>query len=360
MIFQFIRKKIDRFKLSMKHRKTRASKKDLVVAYKILSGREINEGQLKYLDESRKLFKWDHQVLLYHLLTSVPVQKNLNIHKCFDPFYEIETKEGFFLYGYHFDFFISKSLEKFKSFEDEVGNIIAQIAREDDVVLDVGANIGTITSVLASKISDKGKIYCIEALPTLVKLLEKAKAKNGWTQVEILNRAISNKVEELCFLLSYTNSGGSCVLHSDSEKSYYESTYPEFLYKAEAIDLDSLLYDKLDRLDFMKVDIEGCEHLLFQGASKIVKKFHPSIIMEFTKPSFARFGTTPEAFLNDFKSMGYKLIPLSFLSFKEKRDLKLKELVLKKSKSPEVICNTMKGDQINLLMCHDSFIERLN
>lgn len=141
----------------------------------------------------------------------------------------------------------------------------------DAVALDIGANIGA-TSIILGHHLPKGRVFALEPGKTIFGLLERNLAHNGLTTVTPLNCAVSNRTQVLHFL----------------ERSAYGHLHAEGLdcpagdagaVKAYALDdlIDEL---KLDRLDFIKVDVEGFEPQVFEGARRTLARFDPVVYFE--------------------------------------------------------------------------------
>ncbi len=138
----------------------------------------------------------------------------------------------------------------------------------DAVAMDIGANIG-VTSIILGHHLPKGRVFALEPGKTIFGLLERNLKSNGLDNVTPLNNAVSNQTQTLRFIeqSAYGHVNGACP--ADEEGSV----------KAYALDdlIDEL---KLDRLDFIKVDVEGFEPEFFEGARRTIARFNPVIYFE--------------------------------------------------------------------------------
>lgn len=144
-----------------------------------------------------------------------------------------------------------------------------------DVVLDIGANIGWFTLLGAKLSGSKGKVYSFEPRPETAKMLRRTIAHNNLQkQVEVWDTALSDRWGEmkLAVVPNAENPGGSFLItentSSDSIPSVSIKTAP----------LDELI--KGVKPDFIKIDVEGAEPMVFAGAKKTIQRSHPIILSE--------------------------------------------------------------------------------
>lgn len=134
--------------------------------------------------------------------------------------------------------------------------------KEGDIIVDVGAGVGEEVMILSKLVGPSGKVIAIEAHPNTYKSLEYCKAKNKLENVQILNVAVSDQNGTIN-IEGETNSLASRV-NRDNDKSGY---------KIPALTIDQILEDNnLNRVDFLKVNIEGAEQLLIKGLKNSLSK----------------------------------------------------------------------------------------
>lgn len=145
----------------------------------------------------------------------------------------------------------------------------------DRVALDVGANMGIYTAMMAPKFK---KVYAIEAHPGNAKQL--AANLHGYTNVEIVNKAVNATNDPVVLNVNAHNHGG----HSINNKV---ATHPEWGFtesiqlEVPGITLDDLTKD-MD-VSFCKFDIEGAEDFIFKGATEFLKRKSLNIVIEVHK-----------------------------------------------------------------------------
>lgn len=148
---------------------------------------------------------------------------------------------------------------------------LAGLVNPGDCALDVGANIGVYTKRLSGLVGRDGKVISIEPLPTTFDILESNIRTLKLDNVRCVNAAVSDHAG----LVSM-------------EVPRYDTGW-ENIYRARVVDtpggsVRSISLDKafrrLDRVDFIKCDVEGHELSVLRGASAIIKKHHPKWLIE--------------------------------------------------------------------------------
>jgi FkbM family methyltransferase len=143
-------------------------------------------------------------------------------------------------------------LERFRSY-----------VTRDSRVLIVGAHIGTL-AIPISKLCKE--VVAIEANPVTYELLTTNITLNSITNCRTINIAASDKDENIDFLLSRANSGGSKRVPKSKEFVYYYDD-PEVV-SVKAVSLDAYLDDK--QFDMVVMDIEGSEYFALKGMPEIL------------------------------------------------------------------------------------------
>jgi FkbM family methyltransferase len=136
-------------------------------------------------------------------------------------------------------------------------------------VYDIGANVGIYT-LLASRLSGpKGMVYAFEPLPRNVKFLRRHVALNHLQNCTVIESAVGNCVGSRRF--SAENWEASMAhLAADGEMVVPMTT------------LDTCIYGehRLRRPDVLKIDVEGAELEVLEGAHRAITEFHPKIFLE--------------------------------------------------------------------------------
>jgi len=160
-----------------------------------------------------------------------------------------------------------------KLWEDWLEKYIKECYIDNTNMIDIGANIGTSTLTMSRYISKKCKIYSFE--PVYYKILEMNIIENNLSEiVEIYPIGLSNKEEIL--------KGGEIDFN---QKANYGFTTLENLEKSDEdcrynIYLKTLDSLNLPNISFIKLDVEGCERIVLEGAINTILKFTPTFLIE--------------------------------------------------------------------------------
>ncbi len=161
---------------------------------------------------------------------------------------------------------------------------LKNILKSNMSFVDIGANQGEF-SLIAASILSSGKILSFEPVSQQRALLEKNKIINNFKQIEIYSFGLGNKNSELPI---YTSANTS-LHHGRHEglSSLYSSSDRNILQEVIQIKVfDDLFFNDLDRLDFIKIDIEGAELFALEGMVKRIQKFKPIILIEINEETF--------------------------------------------------------------------------
>lgn len=181
----------------------------------------------------------------------------------------IRGRHGDFIYNKH-DIYIGRSLERYGEFSESEVNLFQQVCRPGDVVVEVGANIGSHTVPLAKAVGNEGYVVAFEPQPVIFQLLCGNVALNSLTNVQCLQLAVGEtsgqiKVPNLSF--EQENNFGGLSLETAS------SGQPVPL-----VTLDKVL--TTPKLRLLKIDVEGMEQRVLQGASNVIQRLRPAIYVE--------------------------------------------------------------------------------
>lgn len=151
---------------------------------------------------------------------------------------------------------------------------------EDDVVFDVGANFG-FYSLLAAELVTKGRVCAFEPVPFVYESLAKNAAA---AHVKAVNRAVCDRVGVLDFdQAPESRHTGS----SFNEEGSREPGAPLFEFKkikVQATTIDAFRRESGLTPTVIKIDVEGAEKLVIEGARETLAAAAPTIILEVWKP----------------------------------------------------------------------------
>lgn len=154
----------------------------------------------------------------------------------------------------------------------------AENIKPGDTVIDIGANLGYYTILAGDLVSTTGRVVAIEPNPKIFELLSKSVAHNGYGATSTLhNFALSAEGEsgKKNFFVPANEPKNGRILPDDAKVASHEKR-GEVL----SIDLGNLAVSDFDRVDFIKIDVEGAELLVLHSLRTIIEKFRPKIVCE--------------------------------------------------------------------------------
>jgi len=162
-----------------------------------------------------------------------------------------------------------------EAFEPDNIAILKLLCDEDSRVLDVGANIG-LTALAFSQTCPRGQIAAIEPIPRTFQYLKRNVTEAGTRNLKIFNFALGSSAGSV--LMQGHPSNFACSFVADN---YTIPAGDHFSYEVPVKRLDDTFSElSLDRLDFLKVDVEGFELEVFAGAREILNTYKPIVFLE--------------------------------------------------------------------------------
>ena len=174
---------------------------------------------------------------------------------------------------------------------------------EDGVFFDIGSNIG-IFSFLLSLQNEKTHIFAFEPEPVALNCLRSTfaatKLKNN---VHIESIALSDSNGFADFFVDSANHGGHS-LNSNSISDEGNAISKSIRVASET--LDSYVNRKqISKIDFIKMDVQRHEGMVLKGASSVIQKMRPTILMECY---FAELLADNSPLLGPFKDQNYEIV----------------------------------------------------
>jgi FkbM family methyltransferase len=192
--------------------------------------------------------------------------------------------------------------------EIHVTNVFLNALREGMTVVDVGANVGYYTLLAASRVGKNGRVIAFEPDPEMFDVLFKNVDINGFLdRVTLIEKAVSFQTKRLTFhKMKHHRGGGS--LHRFSGE-YLKQLRDEIqTIEVESTSLDEYFENKDRKVSLIKIDTEGSEPFIIQGARQLLSE-NPNLILicEFSPGLIKAGGNDPMSFLNQLESMGFAL-----------------------------------------------------
>ncbi len=174
---------------------------------------------------------------------------------------------------------ISDCIRKGYRWEEYQHYLASKYINSDSVVVEIGAHIGTLTMVF-SKLAKT--VYAFEPTKESFDLLNKNISLNECKNVISKQVGVGDKIESTKIGWIGNNNSGATILEggmvtNEVLSSAENGSTNSIETKIDLINLDVLT---LDRLDYLKIDVEGYEEKVIKGGLNTIKKFKPIIVME--------------------------------------------------------------------------------
>jgi FkbM family methyltransferase len=171
-----------------------------------------------------------------------------------------------------------------------------------DWVLDLGANIGIISSHLASIVGPTGSVWAVEPLPTNVERLTRMKERNALQQLTVVPVAVGAEAGTVSLGLP---AGG----HGSGWGSITKSFGIGERCDVPVQTVDALVAGEQGsgrRLTFVKLDVEGYEFEVLEGAGGALGEHKPVVYCEFNGTLLEDRGRSSNDLLDAFADIGYQ------------------------------------------------------
>ena len=172
---------------------------------------------------------------------------------------------------------------------------LPQLVGRGATAIDIGANLGYYTRPLSDIVGNEDRVYAVEPVPVIFEVLKRNIA--GRKNVTLLNYALGNEertiemANDSVAAAGYFGTGRNFV--SDGELSGEAIKFTAEMRRG------SELFAKLERVDFIKCDIEGYERVVIPEMRAIIERHHPTVLIETD-------GQTRHEIIGMFMQMGYR------------------------------------------------------
>ena len=194
----------------------------------------------------------------------------------------------------HGDRFIEK--EAASNFLNPINPIkaLSKINFKDSIVIDVGANVGSIAIYILEK--GASKIFAFEPGPLYADLKKNLDLNNINEKILPIKLGLSDQKQVMYWAEDQNNRGNAHLINDLNElnlsKQKTKFGGKDSLQKVEVSTLDNyfLKTDILEKLDFIKIDVEGLEWKVIKGGVNLIKKFKPIVIAETYRSTSDMYG----------------------------------------------------------------------
>lgn len=185
-------------------------------------------------------------------------------------------------------------------FEPETVAYVQSILKPGMTFVDVGANIGQYTLIASRSVGPAGRVFSFEPHPHTFAELNRHVAMNDAKNVQTFECALSDSKGKAKLWLGYSDNAGANSLNPTINTSGHSVEI-----KTER--MDDQLRD-VDRIDLMKIDVEGAELLVLNGGIETIERTMPILVVEFSDERFtAGFGYSNSDIVQWLTARGFQL-----------------------------------------------------
>ncbi|MFZ1721705.1 MAG: FkbM family methyltransferase [Microgenomates group bacterium] len=218
---------------------------------------------------------------------------------------------------------------------------IQNFVKDGDIVLDVGANIGSI-SILAASRGEKVRVFAFEPTEKIIPLVKENIGVNGFEErIKIYQTAVSHKNGFLQF-----------TIENESEINHLTSKRHNSSTSVKSLRLDTFVKrTNISRIDLLKIDVEGAEMLVLSGAKKLIQKNQIETIIFEVNENIQEFGSSVEEMFTFLRNNNYVLY-----SFNEKGTLTVITNTYTHTITTNVVAIVKKPSSISKIKRYNSYV----
>jgi len=168
--------------------------------------------------------------------------------------------------------------------------------------VDIGANMGLYSLFAAKKVTARGKVLAVEPSSRECEILEGNIRSNCLPNVRAVKAAVSDRRGTADLLVAPLRNSG----HNTLGRFGYGTT-AERSERVPTERLDDLVRTAgFDRVDVIKMDVEGAEMLALRGAAETLRRFHPVLLLEVSDRTLQHQGSSSREVLDFLAREGYR------------------------------------------------------
>jgi len=199
---------------------------------------------------------------------------------------------------------LSRNILRGERWEPHITQFFKQFLRPGDCYVDVGASLGFHTVAAAEVVGKQGRVHAFEPQRPVFELLTANCLRNSCNQVRLYHLALSH--QRGLVRLSAVNYGEDGVNLGDVHIASSESGGE----LVRTLPLDSLPLP--EKINLVKIDVQGAERFVIEGAKNRLAKDRPFLIVEFEEHCLQRYGYGSGVLFQLIRNLGYEIIYLDY------------------------------------------------
>lgn len=195
-----------------------------------------------------------------------------------------------------------------KLYEAETSQFVERVLKGGDCFVDIGAHIGYFSLLAAKIVGAHGAVLSFEPERRNYDQLKQHIAMNDLTNIKIFNIALSSEDRVGELFVNSDNDGGHALWDISTHAFNQKSRHDHAKQAVTIATLDSIIKaEPVDRIKLIKIDTEGTEHNILQGAFNTIKTCKvPYIICEINRFGLEQMGTDESRLREFMNDLGYE------------------------------------------------------
>ena len=230
----------------------------------------------------------------------------------------------------HGDNYLEEEILRNGVWEPAATQYMQQTLKPGMVAVDVGANIGYFSLLMAHLVGRQGRVHAFEPYPRYVDRMCASLAANDFEQIELHQVALSNRWGTQTLYKALASARMCRWSHSDPAFNKVHDTVT-----VACMPFDDYAREGLDRLDLIKIDVDGHEMKVLQGARGSIERYKPAVLIELYEEALRDAGSSVDEVLEFFDKRGS--VPFS----EQGQPLHLRELSQHAAARPKVSTNVI-------------------
>lgn len=194
-------------------------------------------------------------------------------------------QNGVELCGLKYNYYWMKCTRDGKN-EPLLEKVLVSVLRDDEVVIDAGAQVGIVSVICSKLVGDTGRVFSFEPHPDNFRVLNEVIALNDCANIKAFNQGLSSKKGQLFFWEAI--SSGYSMLPDNKDDWPVDK---DKIFEVSCNSIDSFISDiKLDHVDFLKIDVDGNDLDVLTSAQSLLMHETPPFIVFESSYHWKRFG----------------------------------------------------------------------
>lgn len=218
----------------------------------------------------------------------------------------LRTAAGYKLFADARDVSITPHLVLDGVYEHHTENVLRSLLRPGMRVLEIGANIGLFSVLMAHRVGPNGYVRSFECDPMLAQITRDNFEVNGLDAIgRVDERAVTDTTTTMRFFSTRRHRGGGTLVEGLEQLPGMNDERTEIEVRTTTI--DAILDEEPRGFDFVKIDAEGAETAIFRGGRRLFADRSRAlrVMTEFSPAFIVRAGDDPARYLDELYALGF-------------------------------------------------------